>query len=312
MPINKFKVSIIIPVYNAEKFLVNAIESAVYMDDVGEIIIVEDNSPDNALEICKELEEKYSKIKLFRHPNGENRGAAASRNLGITKSSFEYVAFLDADDWYLPNRFETDKEVFFKHPDADVIYSSAQSGQSSTAPLKNAKIGDPRKIIGENATPKEFYKFSLLVKQQHPSFHTNSLTIKKAFLLKDKLFDERLRLHQDSELWRRFLRRGNFFAGKLEEPVAVIREHEDNRITSRTVKSRLLMYAVFIENVGVANMYDFEKKYHLKEILRAQSKLSKNNWKRRIFFYSQLAFSLLRKDDFLERFSISYLSRYND
>ncbi|GHA30192.1 hypothetical protein GCM10007103_09380 [Salinimicrobium marinum] len=312
MPFNDFKVSVIVPVYNAAQFLSHAVESAVHMEQVGEVILVEDNSPDNALEICQSLEKEYDKIRLFQHPNGENRGASASRNLGISKSKYDYIAFLDADDWYLPNRFENDKEVFSEHANADVVYSSAQSGQNNTTPLKNAKIGDPRKIIGENAKPKEFYKFSLLVKQQHPSFHTNTLTIRKKFLLEDKPFDERLRLHQDSELWRRLLRRGNFFAGKLKEPVAVIREHEDNRITSRTVKSRLLMYAVFIENVGVTNMYGFEKKYHLKEILRAQSKLLESNWKRRIFFYSQLALSLLQMDSFLKSFSSNYLSRHEN
>ncbi|MDT0689806.1 glycosyltransferase [Salegentibacter sp. F188] len=301
----KFKVSGIIPVFRENHFVREAINSVLGQDEVGEILLVEND----ALEICEEIENQNDKVKIIT-PSIEKIGnVSANLNLGITRSNFDYVAFLDANDWYLPNRFKKDQEMFLKHANADVVYSSVQSGQNNNAPLKNAKIGDPRKIIGENATPKEFYKFSLLVKQQHPSFHTNSLTIRKKFLLEDKLFDERLRLHQDSELWRRFLRRGNFFAGKLEEPVAVIREHEDNRITSRTVKSRLLMYAVFIENVGVANMYGFEKKYHLKEILRAQSKLLESNWKRRIFFYSQLTLSLLQKDSYLKSFTSNYLSK---
>src|SRR5688572_18232560 len=108
----EFKVSVIIPVYNAEKYLRNAVESAVNLEEVGEILLIEDNSPDNALQVCLQLEKEYDKVKVHRHPNGENRGAGESRNLGIKKSSFDYIAFLDADDWYLSNRFKRCKEIF--------------------------------------------------------------------------------------------------------------------------------------------------------------------------------------------------------
>src|SRR5690554_4082261 len=99
------QVSVIIPVYNAANFVTQAVESAVVLGEVGEVIVVEDGSPDNALDICRELADKYSKVKLFQHPNGENRGPGASRNLGIMNASFDFISFLDADDWYLPNRF---------------------------------------------------------------------------------------------------------------------------------------------------------------------------------------------------------------
>src|SRR5690349_14845174 len=94
------KVSVIIPVYNAAKFLRQAVESAVHLPEVAEIVLVEDRSPDNALQICGELVREFSKVKMYQHPNNENRGAGASRNLGIEKSTFPYVAFLDADDRY--------------------------------------------------------------------------------------------------------------------------------------------------------------------------------------------------------------------
>jgi len=306
---NPFRVSVIIPVFNAKKFLLNAVESAVHLDEVGEIILVEDCSQDDSLKTCEELQNKYSKIKLFRHSIRENLGAAASRNLGIRKSIYEFIAFLDADNWYLPNRFKSDKEVFLKYLNADVAYSSVQRGENNKTSLKNVKIGDPRKIIGEKAKAEDFFKFSL-VKKQHPSFHINSLTIRRKFIIEDKLFDERLVLHQDSEMWRRFLRRGNFYAAKLDEPVAVIRKKEQNKITSRSVESRLTMYSVLIENIGVDNMFDFEKEYYVKEILRSRSQLFANNARRRLFYYVQLVFSLPRKDIFLKKFSTKVLSNH--
>lgn len=105
-------ISVIIPVYNASRFLRKSVESALRFEEVKEIILAEDCSTDNSLEICKELASENSKIKLFQHPDKGNHGAGATRNLGIEKASQNFIAFLDADDYYLPNRFDAEKELF--------------------------------------------------------------------------------------------------------------------------------------------------------------------------------------------------------
>src|SRR5690348_1774976 len=92
-----FNVAVVIPVYNAADYIAKAVESALLQPEVSEVVLVEDRSPDNSLQICQELVGQNAKVKLFRHPNGENRGAAASRNLGVRMSSAPYIAFLDAD-----------------------------------------------------------------------------------------------------------------------------------------------------------------------------------------------------------------------
>jgi len=121
MQLDKFKVSVI-PVYNAEKYLRKAVESAVKIDSVGEIILVEDKSPDNALDLCKKLIEEYDKVKFFQHFDKGNHSAGALRNLGIQKASHDYIAFLDSDDYYLPNRFKKDKEIFLSNPMVESVY----------------------------------------------------------------------------------------------------------------------------------------------------------------------------------------------
>ena len=77
------KISVIIPVYNAEKYVSQAVESALQFNEVYEVVLIEDKSPDNALEVCRELAEKYDRVKLYQHPDKGNHGAGASRNLGI-------------------------------------------------------------------------------------------------------------------------------------------------------------------------------------------------------------------------------------
>ena len=298
-----FRVSVIIPVYNAEDFVSNAVESAIELEQVGEIILVEDGSPDNALEVCLELEKKHEKVKVIRHEGGENKGAGASRNLGISKSQYAYIAFLDADDWYLPNRFEKDEAVWKDKPNADVIFSYPVMADNRGNFIEKK---DPWKGIDEDADVSQFYKNFL--QSRFPFFHTNTVTIRKNFLIQEKIFDERLRLHQDSELWLRLLRRGVAYAANLKKPVAVIRRHEKNRITSRSISSRLKMLAVFIQNIGVENLCKLEETRYIESILRSKSELRKSDWSRRFYYYGKILFAQINRRKFLTRFVDETLS----
>src|SRR5664280_852453 len=117
-------VSVIVPVYNAEKFVHDAVASALQQPETGEVILVEDGSTDGSLRVCKELAEKYEKVFLYQHPDGINLGAGTSRNLGIQESNCEYIAFLDADDLYLPGRFSSAREIFKTEPSIDGVYEA--------------------------------------------------------------------------------------------------------------------------------------------------------------------------------------------
>ena len=98
-------VSVVIPVYQAAAFVEQAVESALAQPETGEVLLVEDGSGDGSLAECERLAAGDGRVRLLRHPNGENRGAGASRNLGIEQSTCPLVAFLDADDYYLLGRF---------------------------------------------------------------------------------------------------------------------------------------------------------------------------------------------------------------
>src|SRR5690349_17274444 len=95
-----FKVSVVIPVYNAEKYIRKAVESALMQPEVGEVIAVEDKSPDNSLHLLTEWAKTEPRLKVYQHPDKQNHGAGVSRNQGILNSKFDYIAFLDADDYY--------------------------------------------------------------------------------------------------------------------------------------------------------------------------------------------------------------------
>ena len=92
------KISIIIPVYNVEKYLRECLDSCINqtMKDI-EIICVDDCSPDNSIKILEGYQQKDSRIKIFRHETNKNLGAA--RNTGIQNATGEYVWFVDSDDY---------------------------------------------------------------------------------------------------------------------------------------------------------------------------------------------------------------------
>lgn len=92
------KVSVIVPVYNTEKYLKKCLDSLVNqtLDDI-EIIVINDCSPDNAKKILSEYEKKYKNIKVIH--NKTNKGIGYNRNSGIEKASGKYIAFVDSDDY---------------------------------------------------------------------------------------------------------------------------------------------------------------------------------------------------------------------
>lgn len=98
------KVSIIVPIYNAEDYLLNCLESLVNQTyESIEIILVNDGSKDKSLEICKEIAKNDERVKVF---SIRNSGVSTARNLGIDKSTGDYITFVDSDDWAEENMIE--------------------------------------------------------------------------------------------------------------------------------------------------------------------------------------------------------------
>jgi len=113
-------VSLIIPIYNAEKYLKRLLQSIVDQTSKGgyEVILVNDGSTDNSLNIVKYFAEANPNI--FKVINQENRGISGARNRGVEESSGQYIGFIDNDDYILPTYLERIIEVI-KKCDPDVV-----------------------------------------------------------------------------------------------------------------------------------------------------------------------------------------------
>jgi len=101
-------VSAIIIFLNEERFLSEAIESVLAQSYLNwELLLVDDGSTDASTEIARRYSERYSqRVRCLEHSNHVNRGMSASRNLGVRQANGEYIAFLDADDVWLPQELE--------------------------------------------------------------------------------------------------------------------------------------------------------------------------------------------------------------
>jgi glycosyltransferase involved in cell wall biosynthesis len=122
--IRGMKVSIIIPVYNVEKYLAECLDSAVGQTHQNkEIIIVNDGSTDGSADIISSYQEKYSEIVFIAT---ENRGQSSARNTGLDTSTGDYLIFLDSDDWLEKETLERCLLALKEH-DADIVMFNAHS-----------------------------------------------------------------------------------------------------------------------------------------------------------------------------------------
>lgn len=135
---NKPIVSVIMIFLNAKQFIREAIESVrAQTYEHWELLLVDDGSNDGSEELARQYaSQNPSRILYLEHEGHINRGMSASRNLGIRNASGKYVAFLDADDYWLPERLATHVGILDSHPSIGMLYGTAKYWFSWT--------GDPR------------------------------------------------------------------------------------------------------------------------------------------------------------------------
>ncbi len=225
------EISVIIPVYNARRYVESAVESALRQPETAEVILVEDNSPDNALEVCQRLETQNSRVRLYRHADGKNHGAGESRNLGIRNASCDYIAFLDADDYYLENRFTRAAELLGNDPTIEGVYEAVGADFENEEAKRRYFLthADEIATVEEKVLPQELFRYLLVGGAGY--IHLNGLVVKKSGLFKVGLMPK-LRLHQDMVLCMKLAAMLKLVAGDTSNPVAFRRLHLENRITN--------------------------------------------------------------------------------
>jgi glycosyltransferase involved in cell wall biosynthesis len=182
--------SIIIPVYNKEKFVSDTLKSVLEQTFSDfEIIIVNDGSTDKSE--ARILEFNDTRIKYY--PN-KNQGVAAARNFGIEKSTADFICFLDADDYWYPNFLETVHHYISELPQQKV-FAAAIEIETNSKTIK-AHYSIPKKSDFEIV---DFFEAS----REECVLWTSSVCIHKSVFEKAGTFDTKIKHGEDTELWIR-------------------------------------------------------------------------------------------------------------
>ena len=221
----EFSVSVIIPVYNCERYIEKAISSVLQQPEVAEIVIVNDGSTDTTQSILETLQKQTPKIKIYHHENNSNKGRSASRNLAIKKATANYIAFLDADDYYLPNRFVSDKKIFQEDDKVDGVYNAIGADFYREASDKEQEQLELT-TIRENIEPEELFEVLLSGKKGH--FSIDGLTLKRTVFDSVGYFDETLEVSEDTNLFFKLALKCQLNTGIVDKPVAIRGVHDDN------------------------------------------------------------------------------------
>lgn len=211
-------VSIIVPVYNTEKFLKECLDSLLAQTYPNfEIVIVNDASPDNSEAIIQEYLKRYpEKIQYIK--KAKNEGLAAARNTGIKAAKGQYIAFCDSDDVWLPEKLEIQMQEFFKDPDLDVVYSDCfLIFEDKKTNQKLTEFWGVKQYSG--------YIFEKLFKKGN--FLYDLGVLKKDIFQKVGLFSEDLRCVEDYEFFLRVALEGYKFKS-IKKPLWFYRIREES------------------------------------------------------------------------------------
>lgn len=187
--------SVIIPLYNKEKFVKRAIDSVLNQSSQDfEIIIINDGSTDSSLEVIKSI----NSDKLIIH-NQDNKGVSVARNKGAELAKYDYLAFLDADDVWDKNFLKKMEELIDSYPDAGIYGSNNYFLYPNGVKKKNELKGY---FLTHEMGIMEDY-FGLFADLQRSPFSNSNLVIPKKIFTEMGGYKVGVKLTEDSDLWCR-------------------------------------------------------------------------------------------------------------
>ena len=241
-------IDVVIPAFNAEKYIAQTLESAAFQGDlIKSIIVVNDGSSDKTSEIVDSFSKTRQDLNITLL-NQVNQGLANARNTGITAASAPYIALLDADDIWLETKLRKQLHLFSKDQNLDLgaVYCGYTLINENSLPI----VG--KHLIIQPALRGKVY--SKLLTGNFISGSGSSILIKASVFKEIGYFDENLNASEDWDMWLRIARKYQF--DYVDEPLVQIRVHASNmqKDFSRMLASELAMLNKFEQN-GTHNYF---------------------------------------------------------
>lgn len=230
-----YLISVVIPLFNKEKYIGRSISSVLEQSYINfELIIVDDGSTDNSLKIVEEFKDK--RIRIIKK---QNSGVSATRNIGIEQSKGEYIALLDADDYWQNDFLLEMSNLTNDYPQAALYCSNYFVVSESKVRIKNTKI--------KTGVIKNYFQIA----HYNTLVTSSSVLIPKSTLFSTGLFDEKIANGEDLHLWFRIVDFGNIIY--LHKPLMYYYLNcstNESKNFKRNIKKDILYY---INNLNIQN-----------------------------------------------------------
>lgn len=206
-------ISIIMPCYNAEKTLAESLQSIAQQSCLNwELIAIDDGSSDKTLKILNDFKGLYpNQVRIISHPN---QGQVKSKNRGLDIAQGTFIAFLDSDDLWHPEKLSLQVADMIQHPEAGLCYTNGE--YIDEASNHAGSIGINERLNGQCLH--EFLMGNAIV--------ASSVMVKKEILEQVGHFDESLTACENWELWTRISSVSDVIA--IDKPLVFYRRHSHN------------------------------------------------------------------------------------
>ena len=244
-----FLISIVIPVYNAEKYLeqcLNSIKNQTYKNF--EVILVNDGSIDNSESICKVFVESDTRFRYYLKANG---GASSARNLGLDNAQGKYITFIDADDWVDENHLEVLINNI-KENNSDMAVSSIKKFDNVSRFKFRVYSNQEKYLLNYNKLNRE--EFLVILPRLIHASNSYKIAVSKLFkkeLLSDVRFDESIVYGEDLEFFFKIYNNISSIS-YVDEVTYVYRLHNErtsSKFNQQYVEQVLLIYKKIYEKI---------------------------------------------------------------
>ena len=207
-------VSVVVPLYNYARYVEAALESVIGQTFADwELIVVDDGSTDGGDAIASDYPSRFpSKVRFLSHPGRSNFGVGATRNLAIRHATGRYVAFLDADDVWLPVKLERQVQILDRFPEVGLTYGILTCVDENARPL--AKPTGPYGLMGsfgDGPAGTPFQAYEMLLKGAITTT-PSAVMVRRKLLVDTGASPVALKhLVEDQVMWARIAKRSAFY-----------------------------------------------------------------------------------------------------